>query len=123
MVTETAQPATEPVKKKGPWRWIKWVLIVLVGLFVLLVVLIVAVLLRFNIPTNSAGLAAQTVCAGTFVSGRDGHHRRVDDRHQHPGAVHCIVLVARPAGRRGSHLHGYEGRTVSREAPFPISSA
>ena len=68
---ETATPVAEPQKKTGPWRWIKWVLISILAFIVLLFALVIGGLLHYNVPSNSAGLAAQTVCSGTFTSGRD----------------------------------------------------
>ena len=61
-------PTPAPKKKR---RWLKRTLITIGVIIVLLIALIVGVLLYFNIPSNSAGLAAQTVCSGTFVSGRN----------------------------------------------------
>ena len=46
-------------------------LLTIVAVLAVLFALIIGVLLHFHIPSNSAGLAAQTVCSGTFVSGRN----------------------------------------------------
>ncbi|MGB3675273.1 MAG: hypothetical protein WA988_12610, partial [Candidatus Nanopelagicales bacterium] len=71
MTTATVTPEVEPAEPKKPRKWIKRTIIAIVAFFVLLFAIVLGVLLYFNIPTNSAGLAAQTVCSGTFVSGRD----------------------------------------------------
>lgn len=64
-------PSPQPVKPKRARRVIKWILLIVLILIVLLVALIVGVLWYFHIPSNSAGLAAQSVCSGTFVGGRN----------------------------------------------------
>lgn len=50
---------------------LKRILLGLVAVVVALVVLAVGVLMWFNIPQNAAGMAAETVCAATFVAGRE----------------------------------------------------
>lgn len=59
------------VKRGTLGRWIKRILIALLALFGLLLALVVGVLLYFHVPSNSAGLAAQSVCSATFVAGRN----------------------------------------------------
>ena len=80
MTTQT-EPAAAPApeKKRGAWRWIKWVLLTVLILFLLLVAAVIGALLYFQIPTNSAGLAAQSVCSGTFVAGRSPQEVFDDD--------------------------------------------
>ncbi len=63
----------------GLWRWLRWILLTLLVLVVLVVAAVVGVLSFSGIPANSAGLTAQTVCAGTFVSGRDPQAVFTDD--------------------------------------------
>ena len=63
----------------GIWRWLKWILLTLLILVVLLIAAVVGLLWFTGIPANSAGLTAQTVCAGTFVSGRDPQAVYADD--------------------------------------------
>ena len=79
MTTATVTPEVEPAEPKKPRKWIKRTIIAIVAFFVLLFAIVLGVLLYFNIPTNSAGLAAQTVCSGTFVSGRDAQTVFDDD--------------------------------------------
>ncbi|TXH42379.1 MAG: hypothetical protein E6Q90_09450, partial [Actinobacteria bacterium] len=50
---------------------LKRILLGVVAVVVALVVLAVGVLMWFNIPQNAAGMAAETVCAATFVAGRE----------------------------------------------------
>lgn len=71
MSTETAPSEASPVPAPKPRRWIKRTLLTIVAVLAVLFALIIGVLLYFHIPSNSAGLAAQTVCSGTFVSGRN----------------------------------------------------
>jgi CubicO group peptidase (beta-lactamase class C family) len=47
------------------------VLLAVLLVIVLLIALVVGALLHFNIPSNASGLAAQSVCSGAFVAGRD----------------------------------------------------
>lgn len=52
----------------------RWVKRILIGIGVLVVVLLAAVvgaLMWFHIPSNAAGVVAQTVCSAKYVSGRD----------------------------------------------------
>lgn len=52
----------------------RWVKRILAGIGVLVLVLLVAaigVLLWFHIPSNAAGVVAQTVCSAKYVAGRD----------------------------------------------------
>ncbi|MGD9956348.1 MAG: serine hydrolase domain-containing protein [Candidatus Nanopelagicales bacterium] len=52
----------------------RWVKRILAGLGILVLVLLVAaigVLLWFHIPSNAAGVVAQTVCSAKYVAGRD----------------------------------------------------
>lgn len=78
MSTQT-EVAAAPPAKRGAWRWIKWVLLTLLILFLLLIAAVVGAVTYFQIPSNSAGLAAQTVCSGTFVSGRNPQEVFTDD--------------------------------------------
>lgn len=71
MSTQTTTPAVDPTPARKPRRWIKRTLLGILAFILILFALIVGVLLYFHIPSNSAGLAAQTVCSGTFVSGRN----------------------------------------------------
>lgn len=66
--TETAQ---EPAKSGRARSWIKRILLVVAALIVLLLALVIAALLFFHVPSNVAGLTAQSVCSGAFVAGRD----------------------------------------------------
>jgi len=53
---------------------VRWVKRILAGIGVLVLVLLVAavgVLLWFHIPSNAAGVVAQTVCSAKYVAGRD----------------------------------------------------
>jgi CubicO group peptidase (beta-lactamase class C family) len=53
---------------------VRWVKRILVGIGVVVVVLLVAaigVLFWFHIPSNAAGVVAQTVCSAKYVAGRD----------------------------------------------------
>jgi CubicO group peptidase (beta-lactamase class C family) len=53
---------------------VRWVKRILVGIGVVVVVLLVAVigaLFWFHIPSNAAGVVAQTVCGAKYVAGRD----------------------------------------------------
>ncbi len=76
--TATAAEPT-PEKKGGAWRWIKWILISVLVIILLLVAIVIGALLYFQVPSNSAGLAAQSVCSGTFVAGRDPEEVFTDD--------------------------------------------
>ena len=52
----------------------RWVKRILAGIGVLVLVLLVAaigILLWFHIPSNAAGVVAQTVCSAKYVAGRD----------------------------------------------------
>ncbi|MFN8173345.1 MAG: hypothetical protein U0R65_15975, partial [Candidatus Nanopelagicales bacterium] len=52
----------------------RWVKRIAIGIGIVLVVLIAAVvgaLMWFHIPSNAAGVVAQTVCSAKYVSGRD----------------------------------------------------
>ena len=60
------------------------------------------VLLFFHIPSNGAGLAAQTVCSGTFVSGRNAEDVFTED-----------VLPQSPASPWCRHQPIRQGRTVT----------
>lgn len=72
MSTQTPTAAEpEPAKKGGAGRWIKRILLTLLIVIVLLLALVVGALMYFKVPSNSAGLAAQSVCSGTFIAGRD----------------------------------------------------
>lgn len=79
MTTETATPEVEPAEPKKKRKWIKRTVIAIIAFFVVLFAIILGVLLYFHIPSNSAGLAAQTVCSGTYVSGRDTQTVFTDD--------------------------------------------
>lgn len=79
MTTQTAGPELEPTKPPKKRKWIKRTIIAVASVVVLLVAVVVGALVYFNIPANSAGLAAQTVCSGVFVSGRDGDAVFTDD--------------------------------------------
>lgn len=79
MTASPAVPTDAGHSGGGIWRWVKWVLLTLVILIVLLLAAVVGVLWFTGIPGNSAGLTAQTVCAGTFVSGRDPQAVYTDD--------------------------------------------
>jgi len=53
---------------------VRWFKRILIGLGVLVLVVLVAavgVLMWFHIPSNAAGVVAQTVCSAKYVSGRD----------------------------------------------------
>lgn len=52
-------------------RWVKRILIAIAVLVGVLLVAAVGVLLWFHIPSNAAGVVAQTVCSAKYVSGRD----------------------------------------------------
>lgn len=52
--------------------WVKAILFTLLGIVVVLGGLIVGVLLWFNIPSNAAGMAAESICSAKFVAGRTG---------------------------------------------------
>ena len=71
MSTQTVTSSDAPqTKRGGVGRWVKRILIALVALVVVLLAVVIGGLLYFHIPTNSAGLAAQSVCSATFVAGR-----------------------------------------------------
>ncbi len=71
MKTAAVSPEIEPTEPPKKRKWLKRTIIVIVSIIVALFAVIAGVLLYFQIPSNSAGLAAQTVCSGTYVSGRD----------------------------------------------------
>jgi CubicO group peptidase (beta-lactamase class C family) len=96
--TTTAEPAP-PVKKGGAWRWIKRILLALLILIVLLVAFVIGALLYFHVPSNSAGLAAQSVCSGTFVAGRDPQAVFTDDVLPQSPALAVISTDVDQAGR------------------------
>ena len=52
-------------------RWVKRIAIAVAALLGVLIVAAVGVLLWFHIPSNAAGVVAQTVCSAKYVSGRD----------------------------------------------------
>ena len=52
-------------------RWVKRIAIAVAALLGVLILAAVGVLLWFHIPSNAAGVVAQTVCSARFVSGRD----------------------------------------------------
>ncbi len=79
MASQTETPAPPEGGRTGIWRWLRWVLLSILILIVLLLAAVIGGLWYTGIPANSAGLAAQTVCAGTFVSGRDPQEVFTDD--------------------------------------------
>ena len=52
-------------------KWVKRILIGIAALVGVLLVAAVGVLWWFHIPSNAAGVVAQTVCSAAYVSGRD----------------------------------------------------
>ena len=100
MSTQTST-ATEPApaKKGGAWRWIKRILIALLILIVLLVAVVIGALVYFKIPSNSAGLAAQSVCSGTFISGRDSQEVFEDDVLPQSPALSVISIDVDESGK------------------------
>ena len=52
-------------------RWVKRILIGIAVLVGVLLVAVVGALMWFHIPSNAAGVVAQTVCSAKYVSGRD----------------------------------------------------
>ncbi|HAM23194.1 MAG TPA: hypothetical protein DCQ04_13190 [Actinobacteria bacterium] len=99
MTTEAVAPAVEPTEPRKPRRWIKATLITILAIVVFLVALIVGVLLFFHIPSNSAGLAAQTVCSGTFVSGRNAEDVFTQDVLPQSPALSVVSTSADQTGR------------------------
>lgn len=97
MATETAAPQAVPAEPKKPRRWIKRTLLAILAVILVLFGLIVFVLLYFNIPSNSAGLAAQTVCAGAYTSGRDPVTVFNDDVLPQSPALAIVSTTADPA--------------------------
>ena len=99
MTTEAVAPAVEPTEPRKPRRWIKAILITILAIVVFLIALIIGVLLFFHIPSNSAGLAAQTVCSGTFVSGRNAEDVFTQDVLPQSPALSVVSTSADQAGR------------------------
>lgn len=102
MTTATVTPESpdvQPTDPKKPRKWLKRTLIAIGALIVLLFALILGVLLYFHIPTNSAGLAAQTVCSGVYVSGRDAQAVFDDDVLPQSPAL-SVVSVSQNEGNR-----------------------
>lgn len=91
MSTDTAKP--------GVGRWIKRIIIAIVILVVVLLVVVISALLFFRVPSNSAGLAAQSVCSGTFVAGRDPQEVFTDDVLPQSPALSVISYEVDEAGR------------------------
>lgn len=79
MTTTAVAPEAEPTDPPKKRKWIKRTIITIISVFVVLFAVVVGVLLYFHIPTNSAGLAAQTVCSGTYVSGRNAQDVFTED--------------------------------------------
>jgi len=71
MSTETVEPVQSAEPPKPKRKWLKRTIITILAVLGFLIVLIVAALWWTGIPTKAAGLTAQSVCAGTFVGGRD----------------------------------------------------
>ena len=99
MSTDTAAPEVEPTPTRKPRKWIKRTLIAIAAVIVFLLALIITVLLYFRIPSNSAGLAAQTVCSGTFVSGRNADDVFTQDVLPQSPALSIVKTSADPATR------------------------
>ena len=80
-------------------KWVKGILIGVVSFVVLVIVLVVGALLYFQIPSNTAGVAAQSVCAGTFVAGRDSQEVFDDDVKPQNPALGLVSLSVDESGR------------------------
>ena len=52
-------------------RWVKRILIGIAVLVGVLLIAVVGALMWFHIPSNAAGVVAQTVCGAKYVAGRD----------------------------------------------------
>lgn len=115
MSTETTTPKDSgPSKQGGAGRWIKRILITIVVLIVLLLAVVIGALLYFQIPSNSAGLAAQSVCSGTFVAGRDPQEVFTDDVLPQSPALSVISIDVDEAGRSvTAKFLGVVGRQAS----------
>ena len=65
-----AESPAPPRRRRSVWRWLRWVLLAVVALVLLVVVGVAAYLLHYNVPSNAAGMAAETVCSTAFMGGR-----------------------------------------------------
>ena len=69
-------------------RWVKRIAIAVAALLGVLIVAAVGVLLWFHIPSNAAGVVAQTVCSAKYVSGRDLPTDQLVAARRHPAEPH-----------------------------------
>ncbi len=114
MATDTTTPDVEPEQPPKKRKWIKRTVITVVAVIVVLLAVVVAGLLYFKIPSNSAGLAAQTVCSGTFTSGRDAQAVYTDDvLPQSPALAVVSTSVDEPNRSVTAKFLGLFSRTAS----------
>ncbi|MGV1037041.1 MAG: serine hydrolase domain-containing protein [Candidatus Nanopelagicales bacterium] len=114
MTTAAATPEVEPAEPKKKRKWLKRTIITIVTVIVVLLALIIGALLWFQIPTNSAGLAAQTVCAGTFTSGRNADDVFTQDvLPQSPALSVVSTSVDEPNHKVTAKFLGIFSRTAS----------
>ena len=95
---------------------LKRILLGLVAVVVALVVLAVGVLMWFNIPQNAAGMAAETVCAATFVAGREPDAQQIKSMYNHGDG--CTKLW-KGKGCPKCHESGLAGRVGLYELMVP----
>lgn len=91
-----SSPAPDKTRRGG--RWWKRLLLGLLVLLLALVAVVVGAMFYFKVPANSAGLAAQTVCSGTFVAGRDSQEVFTEDVLPQSPALSLISMEVDQAG-------------------------
>lgn len=114
MTTAAATPEVEPAEPKKKRKWLKRTVITVVSVIVVLLVLVIGALMWFQIPTNSAGLAAQSVCSGTFTSGRNAEDVfQQDVLPQSPALSVVSTSVDEPNRKVTAKFLGIFSRTAS----------
>lgn len=96
--SEVQVSSSAPDKTRRGGRWWKRILLGLLVLLLALVAVVVGALFYFKVPANSAGLAAQTVCSGTFVAGRAAQEVFTEDVLPQSPALSLISMEVDQAG-------------------------
>ena len=132
-VTNIAEP--EPVVKRSRARiWLVRATISIGGLVLFLLLVAIFFLLHFNIPSNTAGLAAQTLCSAKFVSGRTDDQVIFDQDIRPQSPAFALVSAGTDSESKSAtgHFLGMFERTASLlpgrgcvldEAPDPAAVA